>query len=109
MATTVNTTRIILLEIFTLGFLLSPAVSTRDPIIKPESVSSMADNGQGWMMSVMTKVLWSYLIYTYSKSLFQNNLIENAKKKDFHSKIEELCHKIRMKSLYLTSQIPWRA
>ena len=31
------------LEIITWGFGLSPAVSTRDPIIKPESVSSRVD------------------------------------------------------------------
>ena len=30
-----------------MGFWLSPAVSTRDNIIRPESFSSRADNGRG--------------------------------------------------------------
>ena len=44
------------LEIITWGFWLSPAVSTRDPIIKPASVSSRADNGQGLILRAMTKI-----------------------------------------------------
>ena len=44
------------LEIITLVFWLSPAVSIRDPIIKPESVSSRADNGRGLVLRAMTKI-----------------------------------------------------
>ena len=44
------------LEIITWGFWLSPAVSTRDPIIKPESVSSRTDNGRGLILRAMTKI-----------------------------------------------------
>ena len=68
------------LEIITLGLWLSPAVSTRDPIIKPESVSSRADNGRGLILRAMTKVPCYNLFITYSKSFFRIILIKNTKK-----------------------------
>ena len=66
------------LEILTLGLWLLPAVSTRDPIIKPESVSSIkpesvssrADNGRGLILRAMTKVPCYNLFIKYSKTLF---------------------------------------
>ena len=58
------------LEIITLGLCLSPAVSTRDPIIKPESISSRADNGRGLILRAMTKVPCYNLFITYSKTFF---------------------------------------
>ena len=61
------------LEIITLGLWLSPAVSTRDPIMKPESVSSRADNGRGLILRAITKVPCYNLFITYSKTFFQNN------------------------------------
>ena len=60
----------IYLEIITLGLWLSPAVSTQDPIIKPESVSSRADNGRGLILRAMTKVPCYNLFITYSKAFF---------------------------------------
>ena len=45
-----------LLVIITWPFWLSPTVSTRDPIIKPESFSLRADNGRGLILRVMTKI-----------------------------------------------------
>ena len=99
-----------LLEIITLGLWLSSTVSTRDPIIKPESVSSRADNGQGLIIRAMTKGPCYDLFITYSKTFFRIILIKNTNKNiDFHSEIEELRHKIRVTSFRLTSQIPWRA
>ena len=59
------------LEIITLGLWLSPAVSTRDPIIKLESVSSRADNGRGLILRAMTKVPCYNLFITYSKKKFR--------------------------------------
>ena len=59
------------LEIITLGFWLSPAVSTRDPIIKPESVSSRADNGRGLILRAMTKDPFYNLFITYSNTYFR--------------------------------------
>ena len=61
------------LELITLGFWLSPAVSTPDPIIMPESVSSRADNCRGLILRSMTKVPCYNLFITYSKPFFQNN------------------------------------
>ena len=46
-AESVNTRVVIIIR---LGLWLSPAVSTRDPIIKTESDSSRADNGRGLIL-----------------------------------------------------------
>ena len=59
------------LEIITFGFWLSPAVSTRDPIIKPESVSSRDDNGRGSILRAMTKDPCYNLFITYSNTYFR--------------------------------------
>ena len=67
------------LEIITLGFWLSPAVSTRDPIIKPESVSSRSDNGRGLILRAMTKVPCYNLFITYSNTYFRTILLKNIK------------------------------
>ena len=64
---------ILYLEIITLGLWLSPAVSTRDPIIKPDGVISSADNGRGLLLRAMTKVPCYNLFITYSKTFFKNN------------------------------------
>ena len=92
----------------TLVLWLSPEVSTQNPIIKPESVSSRADNGLGLILWVMTKVPCYKLFITYSKKI-RIILIKIQKNIDFHSEIEELRHKIRITSFHLTSQISWRA
>ena len=68
------------LEIITSGLWLSPAVSTRDPIIKPEGVSSRAANGRGLILRAMTKVPCYNLFITYSKLFFRIILIKNTKK-----------------------------
>ena len=56
-----------------IGTLVIAAVSTRDPIIKHESISSRADNGRGLILRAMTKVPWYNLFITYSKTFFQKN------------------------------------
>ena len=88
----------------TLVFWLSPAVSTKDLIIKPESFSSRADNGQGLIQRAMTKVPSYNLFITDSKTFFRIILIKNTKKNkiDFHSEIDEFRHKIRSTSFCLT-------
>ena len=68
------------LEIITLGLWLSPAVSIRDSIIKPEGVSSRADNCRGLILRAMTKVPCYNLFITYSKTFFQNNFDLKYKK-----------------------------
>ena len=67
------------LEIIKLGFWLSPAVSIHDPIIKPERVSSRADNGRGLILRAMTNVPCYNLFITYSNAYFRTILIENIK------------------------------
>ena len=62
-----------------MGFWLSPTVSTGDAIIKPESVSSRADNGHGLILRGMTKVSCYNLFITYS-ILFFRILIKNTPK-----------------------------
>ena len=47
------------------GFLLSPTVSTPDPIIRPESFSSRADNGRGLILRMTTKNLFITYLYRY--------------------------------------------
>ena len=78
-----------------MGFWLSPAVLTRDPIIRAESLSSRADNGLGLILRVMIKLLCNNLFITYSETLFQIILIKESKQNiNFFSKIEELRHNI---------------
>ena len=57
--------------------------------IKPESVSSRADNGRGLILWVMTKVPCYKQFITYSKTN-QFFFIKIQKNIDFHSEIEEL-------------------
>ena len=54
-----------------MGFWLSPAVSTRDPIIRPESFSSRADNGRGLILRAMTKTPCYNLFTTYLYRYFE--------------------------------------
>ena len=49
---------------------LSPAVSTKDPIIKPEIFSLRADYDQRLILKGMTKIPCYNLFITYSKLLF---------------------------------------
>ena len=56
-----------------MGFWLSPAVSTRDPTIKPESFSSRVDNGRRLILMAMTKTPCYNLFITYSNPLFLDN------------------------------------
>ena len=69
-----------------MGLWLSPAVQTRDPIIKPESVSSRADNGRGLILRAMTKVPCYNLFITYSNTFFKIMLIKNI---DVHFEIRK--------------------
>ena len=62
-----------------MGFGLSPAESTQDPIIKPESFSSRADNGRGLILRAMTKIPCYNLFIIDSKTFFRIILIKNQK------------------------------
>ena len=88
------------LEIITWAFWLSPAVSTRDTIIKPESLSSRTDNGRGLIPRAMTKTPCYNLFITYSKALFRvifDLKIQNID--DFYAEIE-LRHKNSRNTIY---------
>ena len=54
-----------------MGFWLSPAVSTRDPIIRPESFRSRDDNCQGSILRAMTKTPCYNLFITYLNRNFE--------------------------------------
>ena len=89
-----------------IGTLVIARHINRDPFIKPESVSSRADNGRGLILRAKTKVPCYNLFITYSKTFFfRLILIKNTKNIDFHSEIEELRHKIRVMSFRPTGGI----
>ena len=68
------------LEIITWAFWLSPAVSTRDSIIKPESFSSRTDNGRGLIQRAMTKIpCYNLFITSCLNPLFQRFVFRNVK------------------------------
>ena len=62
-----------------MDFWLSPAVSTRDPVINPESFSSRDDNGRGSMLRAMNKMPCYNLFIAHSRPLFQKIVMRNSK------------------------------
>ena len=65
-----DNTRVVIIRDYHIGIWLSSAVSIRDPIIKPESVSSKANNGRGLILRAMTKVPCYNRFIIYSKNFF---------------------------------------
>ena len=65
-------------EIYHMGFWLSPAVSTRDPVIRPKSFSSRVVNGRGLIQGALTKTPCYDLFITYLNRYFEIIFIGNS-------------------------------